>query len=87
MSEMLERVAKAIERERWVIAMEQMLGARITSLEGSRRTARAAVEALCEPSEAMLHSGAAFCQNHPSAGAEHIADAAYRAMIDAAIGK
>jgi hypothetical protein len=53
----LEAVARAIEAERWRIAIEQVNGARIDSLEGSRRTAKAAVLALQEPTEGMIRAG------------------------------
>jgi len=56
MSEMVEKVARAVECERWMIAMDQVRGMSISSMEGSRRTARAAIEALRDPTEPMLRA-------------------------------
>lgn len=35
----------------------------------------------------VVSAGAGFCQNHPSADAEHIASSAFTAMIDAILNK
>lgn len=53
MNDMVERVTRAIEKTRWAIAIEMANGAKISSAEGSRRSARAAIEAMREPTETM----------------------------------
>lgn len=76
MSEMVERVAKAI-----VEVNGNTEG--LTFSELSRAMARAAIESMREPSEAML---AAF-NDHCDEGGCCLVKTGYRAMIDAALPK
>lgn len=88
MSEMVERVARAIERERWRIAIEQTQGAKISSPEGSRRAARAAIEAMLEPTDEMVAAGLAQkdeCEDGGHCRAACVIEHAWPKMIDAAL--
>ena len=65
MSEMIERVAEALMKERHPdapltyaeVVLAVSLGSDPTVLEGFRRDARAAIEAMREPTEAMVWAG------------------------------
>lgn len=52
--EIIEVMARAIEVERWRIAIEQVSGKSISSPEGSRRTSGAALQALLDGGYAVL---------------------------------
>jgi hypothetical protein len=71
MSEMIERVAKAIEESIWEPGQDSVIAA------------RAAIEAMREPTEAMLE--AASIEAQKPAGWHMVYRNIHRAMIDAAL--
>jgi hypothetical protein len=86
MSEMIDRVAKAICGASGMRWDDMLSGAR----DQFRRDARAAIEAMREPTEAMVKAAQeeTYCHSWSSRG-EHIEDpeVAWTAMIDAALGE
>ena len=71
MTEMIERVAEAICRA------QSFLPTPVTAVH--RAAARAAIEAMREPTDDMIHHGAA------GSGSDRIALGAWEAMMDAAL--
>jgi hypothetical protein len=87
MNTLREAVARAIEAERWRIALEMLQGADIPSMDGSRRTADAAIaavlEAMGEPSEGMKWAGWGSKADVISAREGHSPGAIWSAMLAA----
>jgi len=78
MSEMVERVAKAIHQERF--GGKLIWGHYPDSEKACLEEARAAVEAMREPTESMISKG----YDHVDYGGAHI-ESAWRAMVDEAL--
>lgn len=76
MNAMVEKVARAIYTSQWGEA--QSWGVNFTETENCRSRARAAIEAMREPTEAMIASG------EPISG-ESTVKTIYGLMIDAAL--
>lgn len=84
MSEIVEKVARVLEPQAWAA-----LGAGDTLAYKNRRTsslrkARAAIEAMREPSAPMVQAGATS-EDAVVGSSENCAAATYRAMIQAAL--
>lgn len=78
MSEMIERVAKAI--------LDEQRKNR-SAFPDNRDLARAAIEAMREPAEGMVDAGVAAWGSPSSVDVYENIVAEYRCMIDAALGK
>lgn len=96
MSEMVERVARAIASTRGRDPDDTAGGPHPggTWLEkgepwwrGDVDAARAAIEAMREPTEKMIEAGQLYCwdDGHPTVGSHAIQGQVFRAMIDAAL--
>ncbi len=79
MSEMIERVAKAQAGARWDLFDDE-------HKDAARDLARAAIEAMREPTEEMKEAGSDFVYEAWGDG-KTIAREAWQANIDAALGK
>lgn len=95
MSDMVERVAKALFRSRyfypeheafWPDRLDELVNGPPFEADGYRSMARAAIEAMREPTEEMKEAGSAFVYEAWGHGPT-IAREAWQANIDAALGK
>ena len=90
MSEMVERVAKAAYESLFMGSWPDDIGTSIDA-EGFRKAARAAIEAMREPTEEMTNSAERLDDQGSSIFGEPFVpcphDEAWRVMIDAALNK
>lgn len=96
MSEMIEQVALAIFRSRysdsehlayWPDRLDELVNGPPFDAEGYRDMARAAIEAMREPSEEMTLCGAEIEPFRETFIGKTAAAIAWRSMIDAVLGK
>jgi hypothetical protein len=93
MNEMIERAAKAIFKSRygepehdafWPDRLDEIVNGPPFDAEGYRSMARAAIEAMREPTEAMIEKGVWSRSENGRYGPRDIAITIFQAMVDEA---